>query len=229
MSTWRTRAGALAGVAALLVGGGTAGKTTPASAAGASASAAATPSYSITPRIEAPLITAAVTARYGRAQAMAAFRAAVGYVRQDSYAITRMRPKAEFRLADFAPIGEHMTAGMAREWTTMVRAALAGDDRQADAVAVLAWHDLRDADLALPATGPYVVDEIVTDATVTGADGGLSVGFVYRANLRMTRIGTGDRMLLPVTKQMSYVVVRSTRAGRPTWLIDSYAGDFRTV
>lgn len=190
----------------------------PASAS-ASASGWAEPSYSTTPVIAKPAIGSLRGVSRGSAEA--AVKTLIGYVRADSYAPRRMQPKSEYPAADFAGPAAHMTPELAKSWLGYVATKEKGDALGQVRVIAFVYMD-PDSD-AFAAKGPLVVDERISKVTVAGTARRLKVGMTYRADLRMVdTIDIGRPILMPVTKTVTYTIVRS--AG--TWLIDGYDGTY---
>lgn len=208
----------------LLAVAGCSGSRNPAPAASVSATtsvsvAPSEPAYSTTPVIPKPVIGS--LRGVSRASAEAAFTTLIGYVRADSYAPQRMRPKFEYSAADFAGPAEHMTPQLAKWWRKQVAAKY--ETKSAGPVKVIALFNVQGTDNnAFAAQGPLVVNERITKPAISGVDGeALNIKLTYSADLRMIdTIDIGRPILIPVTKTVTYTLVRA----RSTWLIDAFEG-----
>jgi hypothetical protein len=177
------------------------------------------PSYSTTPVISKPVIGSLRGVERGSAEA--AVKTLIGYVRADSYAPRRMQPKSEYSAADFAGPAGHMTPELAKWWLKQVAAK--NQDESIGRVRIIAFFDMAPDDDAFAAKGPLVVNERVSKVKVSGAGGKLKIWLTYRADLRMVdTIDIGRPILMPVTKTVSYTIVRPGG----TWLIDGFDGTY---
>lgn len=219
----RTAGPAIAG-AVLLVVTGCGARHDPAPAASVPvttpvSAAPSEPAYSTTPVIAKPKIGSLRGVSRGSAEA--AVTTLIGYVRADSYAPRRMQPKSDYSAADFAGPAAHMTPELRKRWLAHVAAKY--QDEAAGQVRVIAFVDMAPNNDAFAAKGPLVVDERISKVTVSGAARVLKVGMTYRADLRMVdTIDIGRPILMPVTKTVTYTIVRS----KGTWLIDGYDGTY---
>lgn len=219
-----------AGLAAVLVlVAGCGGPHAPATAAPAPVTASASawvappePSYSTTPVISKPAFRSLRGVSRGSAET--AVKTLIGYVRADSYAPRRLLPKTDYTAADFAEPVTHMTPEMGKWWLEQV-ADKYQTEKNGQVRVVAFFHVTGTDNNAFAAKGPLVVNERISKVTASGAgDGDLDVQLTYRADLRMIdTIDIGRPILMPITKTVTYTLVRS--AG--TWLIDGIDGSYQ--
>lgn len=191
----------------------------PASAAPSVSAAPVEPVYSMTPEIAKPDFES--LRGVSRASAEAAFKALVGYVREDSFAPRRMQPKSDYPAADFAGPLKHMTPQLAKFWRQQVAVKFEGE--ATGRVKVIALFNVQGPNSnAFADRGPLVVNERISRPTVEGAGGGaLEIELTYDADLRMKdTVEVGKPILVPVTKTVTYALVRS----QGKWLINNYEG-----